>query len=253
MKRIYALLLLLSWPTFIYSQVESDRSWVFDGSLDSLGIQNIGSPEDMDDGIHPKDAFIEPVFFHEASGIDEITLISNIPVSSLEIGSLITFKAESTNTGAVTLTIGQLSNVPVLKNGEELQDLDIIANQVVELIYTGNSFWMINTHDSQCPDGYFSINENYCIEINSHAPVNFFEAVSYCQENNARLCAWSEWGRACEELSDTLGNFLNDWEWVNASGDHGNGAKIVGNNNCASAWHGHAQLNSRRFRCCYTK
>ena len=56
-------------------------------------------------------------------------------------GMVVNFKAGTSNTGAATLNVNSLGAVAILKNGTlALTDNDIIANQVVQVIYDGTNF-----------------------------------------------------------------------------------------------------------------
>jgi hypothetical protein len=55
------------------------------------------------------------------------------------------FKANTANTGAATLNVNTLGAIAILRpNGDALLTGDIVANQTVEVIYRGGSFYMLS-------------------------------------------------------------------------------------------------------------
>lgn len=254
------ILLLLFFFAFhsLFGQIEIDKNIEFDNSDDSLrNVFNIGFPSDSSDALSIRNGSIKSVNYFDAMGTDnQINLVSNFNEIDIKPGLSIIFKPALTNSDSVTVSINSQGNYKLLKYSsqvEELDSADLIADQIVEVLYDGNNFRLISSNDNVCPLGYAEVDESFCIETVSHEPVNFFDASVYCMDRNARLCKWSEFSSACEVLNTASNDFTNTWEWVSASSDHSNGAKIVGNINCENNGFYNAELNFARFRCCYNK
>lgn len=77
-------------------------------------------------------------------GASDAYAISMSPtVTSLAIGQLINFKANTSNTGVATLNVDGLGAVTILKNNSQNLDTgDIAAGQIVTVIYDGTNFQM---------------------------------------------------------------------------------------------------------------
>jgi hypothetical protein len=70
--------------------------------------------------------------------------LSPVP-AAYTTGMVVRFKANTINTGAATLNVNTLGAKSILRtDGSALQDGDIQASQIVELIYNGTSFLMLS-------------------------------------------------------------------------------------------------------------
>lgn len=78
------------------------------------------------------------------SGINTITAAVTPPISSYETGLVIRFKALSTTTGAVTVNINSLGAKAVQRYGVALVAGEIKADDIVELVYDGTQFQLVN-------------------------------------------------------------------------------------------------------------
>jgi hypothetical protein len=85
-----------------------------------------------------------------ASDAYAITL-SPVPTSYVT-GMIIRFKANTANTGAATLNVNSLGAKTIKKNASsDLIDNDIVANQIVEVVYDGTNFQMLSTLPASAP------------------------------------------------------------------------------------------------------
>jgi hypothetical protein len=256
MHKFLIIIIFLTKSLLVFSQVEMNRKINFTETSDTLiTIKNIGIPTDSSDGVSIYSIREKNILFGSVNGINLITLNLAPPIARYEPGLFISFKASAQNTGNVQISIDGLPPVNIKKfTNQNLDSFDLTPGKVINIVYDGYNFQAIQLGDKECPGGFLSVNENLCIEENSKSyQVNFFNAAKICMENKARLCSWSEWVSACERLNTPDNNFTSHWEWVNTSSDHGNGAKIVGNNICGNNQYLNAELNIARFRCCYTK
>jgi hypothetical protein len=256
MHKTLLIIMLLAKTLLVFSQVQIDRQINLIGITDSLiTLKNIGLPTNSSDGISIYAMREKNISFGYGFGSNLITLDLIPAITKYEPGLYILFEATATNTGSVHLSINGLPPTGIKKYiNLELDSFDITPGKIIHLIFDGTNFQAIHLGDKECPRGYLSVNENFCIEEKSRdLEVNFFTAAKICMENNSRLCSWSEWVSACDRLKASDNNFTSHWEWVNTSSDHNNGAKIVGYDVCGNNSYMNAELNVARFRCCYTK
>lgn len=97
----------------------------------------VSSPETLADNIYGADG--------GASDAYEISMDS--PPSAYVAGMFVLFKANTANTGAATLNVNALGAKAIKKNyNSDLTDGDIIAGQVVGVVYDGTNFQLINVN-----------------------------------------------------------------------------------------------------------
>jgi hypothetical protein len=84
-------------------------------------------------------------FLTSVSGTNTITGIAALSMSALAAGQTFRFVAAATNTGAVTLNINSIGAKAITKNGTTaLTANDILINAVIEVIYDGTQFQILN-------------------------------------------------------------------------------------------------------------
>ncbi len=248
------ILILLLFSQKIIGQIEIDKSIIFNNTSDELrNITNVGEPTSNTNGVAIKHKNVK-----YAEAIENSPNIINLTTSTQPItiteGLQFQFISPITNSSNVIISINNQGNFNIVKPDlTALSANEITIGQIIDIIFNGSEFQMLyNTVNPNCLDGYAEVNENLCIELNSHAPLNWFEAVEYCMEKEARLCNWAEFGAACDILTGN-GDFNSAWEWTRTTGDHHRGARIVGNNTCNNANYQQTLTTTARFRCCKTK
>ena len=84
-------------------------------------------------------------FLTSVAGTNTVTGIAALSMSALAAGQTFRFVAAATNTSAVTLNINSIGAKAITKNGATaLTANDIVANAVVEVIYDGTQFQLVN-------------------------------------------------------------------------------------------------------------
>lgn len=79
-----------------------------------------------------------------ASGSDNIALTTTPTITSYSTGTILNFKAAASNTGTVTVNLNSLGAKTVYKNATDtLISNDIIAGQMVAVIYDGTNFQLL--------------------------------------------------------------------------------------------------------------
>lgn len=219
-------------------------------------IRGIGDPSDSSDAVNQKTFQFGTLLYGSATGTDTISVNLNPPVNSYTTGMLFSFKATNNNTGPVMLKINNLNEVPVqTPDTENLFANYIRAGQMVTLIYRNNSFQVAGRTDPGCPAGFVEANDKYCIETKERTGTTYANAVSICDNLNARLCNWSEWYYACQKTSLGLVNKINNWEYIDDTSDHAHTVTVVGYQGCnQSMGLGTIGLATPySYRCCFSK
>ena len=87
-------------------------------------------------------------YLTSVSGTNSITATAAISMTALVVGQTFRFVAAATNTSAVTLNINSLGAKSITKNGTTpLAASNILINSVVEVIYDGTQFQLVNIAD----------------------------------------------------------------------------------------------------------
>lgn len=83
-----------------------------------------------------------PLLYAVDGGSNDTYVIAlDVPPTSYVAGMTVSFKANTTNTGACTLNINSLGAKSIKKNGDlDPGDGDIVAGQIVTVIYDGTNF-----------------------------------------------------------------------------------------------------------------
>lgn len=77
----------------------------------------------------------------DGGGNDTYVIALDVPPTSYVAGMMVAFKANTTNTGSCTLNINNLGAKQIKKNGGlDPGDGDIVAGQIVTVIYDGTNF-----------------------------------------------------------------------------------------------------------------
>lgn len=84
-------------------------------------------------------------FLTTVAGTNTITAVASLSMTTLAAGQTFRFVAAGTNTGGVTLNINSIGAKSITKNGTSaLTANDIVINGVVEVIYDGTQFQLVN-------------------------------------------------------------------------------------------------------------
>jgi hypothetical protein len=105
---------------------------------------------------------------------------------------------------------------------------------------------------NSCPNGFASVNNQYCIQTNENAATTWWSANDSCYAVGASLCSWGEWYAACNNTAG-LNGMIDNREWVDNATNNSGSAKVVGDGSCTSESDSNNLSYSRAFRCCYTK
>jgi len=87
----------------------------------------------------------EEIYAADSVGTDAYAVTLTPAPTAYVTGMVVRFKAGTANTGAATLNVNSLGAKTIVKNyNSTLADNDILANQIVEVIYDGTNFQMIS-------------------------------------------------------------------------------------------------------------
>jgi len=138
------------------------NKWVLTGSNagDNLGnhtasqsldmnnntVTNVASPVNLTDAANAGDIQAGSLIFATSTGSSNNYLISLSPSpSTYTTGMTVNFKAAFENTGAISVNVNGLGNIPVKKNFNiDIEAGDIKLNQVVSIMYDGTNFQMLS-------------------------------------------------------------------------------------------------------------
>ena len=88
---------------------------------------------------------IDGAYAADAGSTDAYAITVTPATLAYATGNVYRFKANTVNTGASTLSVNGLSAIPIVKNyNVALDDGDIKANQLVDVIYDGTNFQMLS-------------------------------------------------------------------------------------------------------------
>lgn len=257
-KKIF--LIVLTSITFLNlsSQIEVDKPLIFNSVYDSLrNVYNVAKTADATNGISIKTSFEDNILFSESTETspNNFNLTTKaLPIAVAE-GLQIQFKVPENTTGALFITINGVGSYEVVKySNQSLEDGDLKKDQMIDIIFDGVNFQILNfKRQGLCPNGFVSVNNDYCIQIAANPAMTWYEAAKFCMDTGAKLCNWSEFNLACELLVDASNDFTTQWEWTSSTGDHHTSAHIAGLNGCQEGDTKVAWFDNVAFRCCYEK
>lgn len=97
-------------------------------------------------------------YLTSVAGTNTITGIAPLSMSALAAGQVFRFVAAATNTSGVTLNINSIGAKAITKNGTTaLTANDILINSVLEVIYDGTQFQLVNPAINTIPSGLISM------------------------------------------------------------------------------------------------
>lgn len=256
-----AIIIVISFIHFSYAlaQVEISEPIIMTGSSSGeRQIKSLGNPTDQADAVNAQTIQKGSLIYATASGTDSI-FVDLIPSLSAYVpGTFINFKASNANTGDLLINVNNLGFIPIKKGiNQNLDSADIKPNQLVSIIYDGTQFQVISMLSNSCPNGFVSVNKDYCIETNERIAASWWNAVITCMNKNARLCTMSEWSLACFNSGLALNNMLNNYEWVDSAANNASTAKTMGlgSGGVPGCDYGYYELPGvvNAYRCCFSK
>jgi hypothetical protein len=97
-------------------------------------------------------------YLTSVAGTNTITAIAPISMTALAAGQVFRFIAAASNTGGVTLNINSIGAKAITKNGTTaLTANEILINSVLEVIYDGTQFQLVNPAVNAIPSGLISM------------------------------------------------------------------------------------------------
>ena len=255
-----AVILFLFSSLLGFGQVESNVPLNMSGASDAeRQVKQLADPLAPNQAVNAQTVQKGTLVYAQASGSNNLVVSLTPAPAAYTPGMIVNFKASNANSGAVTLDVNGLGPVSVKKAvNDNLDSADIVQDLLVSVIYDGANFQVLSGLPRKCPSGFVSVNQDYCIEINDHDTLTFFQAVVTCGDMNARLCSMSEWYFACQDPSLGLNNMLNNYEWVDEAANNVDKAKVMGLDltgvpGCMYGYNYSPGSNYKSFRCCYSK
>ena len=97
-------------------------------------------------------------YLTSVAGTNTITATAPISMTALAAGQVFRFVAAATNTGGVTININSIGAKAITKNGTTaLGAGDILINAIVEVIYDGTQFQLLNPVINSIPTGVITM------------------------------------------------------------------------------------------------
>lgn len=196
------------------------------------------------------------LFGNILGGTDTLTLKFPVKYEKYYTGMVIYFLALNNNNGSLFVNVDSLGTKEIKVYNRSLNPNEIIANRIIRLMYNGNNFDLQSEPSSPCPNGFTSVNQKFCIEIDERDSLSFYDANIVCGDMNARLCTWSEWKYACDNNGALL-NIIGNYEWIDDAENYTGGfigAKVSGGTSCTdNLSQNTSTTNIRKYRCCYTR
>ena len=211
------------------AQLDVPSSIEFNG-ITSSDRQLIGlsPPVDLSDAVSLDAARATTFAITTVTGTSELvgTLIPAPTV--LYPGMMITILPTSPSSQGATLDLNGTGARSIVKSGGiPLATGDLFPGVPARLVYVEDQFLLLSGTQIQCPVGYSAVTRGYCIADQPQPSADFFSAISYCIDQDARLCTLSEWSAACQNLTSFFGT-VTEAEWVDHAANNTTGAKLVG-------------------------
>ena len=251
-------LLLAAVP--LAAQVHVDRPVVLTGaSPEDRRVQGLADPVDAGDALNARSHQRGAYAFAAIAGGNTWQVDLQPAPESLTAGMRLRLLVGTGNTGPVQVIVNGLGPVPlVLHDGAPVDSGQVQTGRVAVVVHNGNAFQLLRTEHKprlDCPAGYVAVNEQYCIQTQQNALVEFTDAAVDCGSQNARLCTWMEWSRACADSTQLgLSNMTGDWEWTNNTANGDGLVRVVGESTCTHSntspgW----DALPRSYRCCFRR
>lgn len=143
-------------------------------------------------------------------------------------GMTVTVMATSTVADGATIELNGLGPKAIVRSGGvPIVSGDIRAGIPARLVYDGVRFQLLSSTQLPCASGYSKANERYCIADQPLPAAAFFDAITTCSAQGARLCTISEWSHACRSIPGFFAT-VTEAEWVDHAANNNTGAKLVG-------------------------
>jgi hypothetical protein len=147
MKKIVFVIMFCPACSVIVAQVDVDKPIRLTGSASDARVEGIQSIEAPEDAVNARSVQRNALVFEaNAGGMDNAYSATLSPAPEALIpGMTVIFKAGLANTGAATLDVNGLGEMPIRKNvSDALAADDIKAGQVISVIYDGEAFQLIS-------------------------------------------------------------------------------------------------------------
>lgn len=253
--KLYKYILLLLFPLSGFAQVEIDNKLVLTGTtVDKLQVHGVNAALDSTNAVSSLTYQSNAIHYAIASALspDSILLSSSLQIPGYKPGMQLTFQMPSNSKDSVYINFNSFGWKKVFYKNKKIQTPALTSGQMVQVVYDGNEFEVLNSLSFVCPTNFIEVNDHYCIEKNETAASTFFNAIINCSQKNARLCTWNEWYYACQKSGLTLTNMINNYEWIDSATNSTNQVVMVGNTGCLFKSLA-TNTTNQFFRCCYSK
>lgn len=148
--------------------------------------------------------------------------------SAYTAGMIITVVPNAAIADGATIDLNGLGPRSIVRpGGVPIGSGDLRIGMPARMIYDGTRFQLVSATHLPCATGYTVANERYCIADQPLPAATFFDAITTCAEQGARLCTISEWSHACRSIPGFFAT-VTEAEWVDHAANNNTGAKLVG-------------------------
>ena len=249
---------LLAGP--LAAQVLVDRPVVLSGgTAEDRRVEGLADPVVAGDALNARAHQRGTYTFAAIAGGNTWQVDLQPAPDSLVAGMRLRLLVAAGNTGPVQVSVNGSGPVPLLRHdGSPLDSGQVQGGRVAVVVHDGSAFQLLRTEHSprlDCPAGYVAVNGQYCIQTQQNPVGEFSDAALGCGAQNARLCTWMEWYRACADSTQLgLSNMTGDWEWTNNTANGDGLVRVVGQATCTHSntspgW----DALPRSYRCCFRR
>ncbi|HUP11967.1 MAG TPA: hypothetical protein VM187_07145 [Niastella sp.] len=238
-----------------YAQVEINNNVVLTGTNPAdQQIRHVNSELDSTNLVSASTYQSGAAHFSACTALstDSLLVTTQAQVSAYEPGLLLNFIVPNNNHDSVFVNVNNMGWIKLKYKNRSFTPQFIKTGQVLQVVFDGASFQIMNSLAKTCPEGFKSVNESFCIENTESSTATFFNASVTCASKNAKLCTWNEWYYACQKTSLGLSNMTNNYEWIDSAGNSNHQAAILGNGGCGVRAVS-TDTTVRNFRCCYSR
>jgi len=147
---------------------------------------------------------------------------------SYTVGMIVTVIPAVANLDEATLDLNGLGPVPIVRTGGmAITSGDLQPGVPARLVYDGSRFQFLSATALPCKVGQTAASQRYCIADQPLPSATFFDAITTCADQGARLCTISEWSHACRSIPGFFAT-VTEAEWVDHAANNNTGAKLVG-------------------------
>lgn len=236
-----------------YAQVAVDAPIVLSGAPEQRAIDGLAPPTHGTSAITVEGSVLATYMWATSSQNGNLINLSTSPsVSQYADGLNLRFLVDAPVWGPLTVSVDGLPALPLVNpDGLPLHRGQLESGTVAEVLLAAGQFILLSGPERSCPAGYSRVNDELCIETNPPSTAGTWSwAVAQCASRGGNLCTWGEYAAACMILGSQLGGMHTNWEWIDDTSNHTQGADSAGRTTCMSQ-RTTLMTTPAKARCCF--